>query len=196
MRYAMNYEQRFALLAADEHYAQELQRPPNPGSNLSRTNPGGGMQGGGAISQQIDQVGLPAGAAWRRRRRLDAVPRRLRGQRPQAPRARRSAAEAVHVERQATVRKGRQVQRRQQQAQPRQRRAHDQHPDAGDDVPASARQRALRVHRRRRRDHRRPHPAEGDLQGSGAADADQDDARPRPRADRDSSGSIRSTARW
>ena len=53
MRYAMNYEQRFALLAADEHYVQELQRPPNPGSNLSRSNPGGGMQGGGAISQQI-----------------------------------------------------------------------------------------------------------------------------------------------
>ena len=48
MRYTMNYEQRFALLAADEHYVQELQRPPNPGSNLSRANPGGGMQGGGA----------------------------------------------------------------------------------------------------------------------------------------------------
>ena len=31
MRYTMNYEQRFALLAADEHYVQELQRPPNPG---------------------------------------------------------------------------------------------------------------------------------------------------------------------
>jgi hypothetical protein len=53
MRYSMNYEQRFFLLAADEHYVQELQRPPNPGSNLSRANPGGGMQGGGAISQQI-----------------------------------------------------------------------------------------------------------------------------------------------
>jgi hypothetical protein len=52
MRYTMNYEQRFALLAAEEHYVQELQRPPNPGSNLSRSNPGGGMQGGGAISQQ------------------------------------------------------------------------------------------------------------------------------------------------
>jgi hypothetical protein len=53
MRYTMNYEQRFFLLAADEQYVQELQRPPNPGSNLSRANPGGGMQGGGAISQQI-----------------------------------------------------------------------------------------------------------------------------------------------
>jgi hypothetical protein len=53
MRYTMNYEQRFVLLAADEHYSQELQRPPNPGNNLSRSNPGGGMQGGGAVSQQI-----------------------------------------------------------------------------------------------------------------------------------------------
>jgi hypothetical protein len=52
MRYTMNYEQRFMLLAADEHYEQVLQRPPNPGSNLSRANPGGGMQGGGPISTQ------------------------------------------------------------------------------------------------------------------------------------------------
>lgn len=52
MRYTMNYEQRFMLLAADEHYEQELQRPPNPGSNLSRSNPGGGMQGGGPIATQ------------------------------------------------------------------------------------------------------------------------------------------------
>ncbi len=53
MRYTMNYEQRFALLAADETYQQELQRPPNPGNNLSRANPGGGMQGGGPVSQQV-----------------------------------------------------------------------------------------------------------------------------------------------
>src|SRR4051812_45583001 len=51
MRYAMNYEQQFALLAAEEHYDQQILRPPNPGSNLSRSNPGGGMQGGGPISQ-------------------------------------------------------------------------------------------------------------------------------------------------
>ena len=50
MRYAMNYEQRCALLAADEHYVQELLRPPNPGDNLSRSNPGGGMRGGGQMS--------------------------------------------------------------------------------------------------------------------------------------------------
>jgi hypothetical protein len=52
MRYAMNYEQRFALLAADEHYVQELLRPPNPGDNLSRSNPGGGMRGGGQMNLQ------------------------------------------------------------------------------------------------------------------------------------------------
>lgn len=52
MRYTMNYEQRFMLLAADEHYDQQLLRPPNPGSNLSRSNPGGGMQGGGAMATQ------------------------------------------------------------------------------------------------------------------------------------------------
>ena len=50
MRYATNYEQQFALLVAEEHYEQVIQRPPNPGTNLSRTNPGGGMQGGGPIS--------------------------------------------------------------------------------------------------------------------------------------------------
>jgi len=53
MRYATNYEQGFALLVADEQYVQELQRPPNPGTNLSRSNPGGGMQGGGAVSSQV-----------------------------------------------------------------------------------------------------------------------------------------------
>ncbi|HEX6161879.1 MAG TPA: hypothetical protein VFZ31_00840 [Vicinamibacterales bacterium] len=52
MRYAMNYEQRFALLAADEHYVQEVVRPPNPGDNLSRSNPGGGMRGGGQMNLQ------------------------------------------------------------------------------------------------------------------------------------------------
>ncbi len=53
MRYATNYEQGFALLVADEHYVQELQRPPNPGTNLSRSNPGGGMQAPGAVSSLV-----------------------------------------------------------------------------------------------------------------------------------------------
>jgi hypothetical protein len=52
MRYVMNYEQQFAVLASEEHYVQELQRPPNPGDNLSRSNPGGGMRAGGAINVQ------------------------------------------------------------------------------------------------------------------------------------------------
>jgi hypothetical protein len=52
MRYTMNYEQRFALLVADEHYVQEVLRPPNPGDNLTRANPGGGMRGGGQMSHR------------------------------------------------------------------------------------------------------------------------------------------------
>lgn len=53
MRYVMAYEQKFTLLAADETYVQELQRPPNPGDNLSRTNPGGGMRAGGTMSRLV-----------------------------------------------------------------------------------------------------------------------------------------------
>ena len=53
MRYVMNYEQQFALLLSEEHYVQELQRPPNPGDNLSRSNPGGGMRAGGAMSRLL-----------------------------------------------------------------------------------------------------------------------------------------------
>jgi hypothetical protein len=53
MRYVMAYEQKFAFLAADEVYVQELQRPANPGDNLSRTNPGGGMRAGGAMSRLV-----------------------------------------------------------------------------------------------------------------------------------------------
>ena len=53
MRYVIAYEQKFTLLAADETYVQEVQRPPNPGDNLSRTNPGGGMRAGGAMSRLV-----------------------------------------------------------------------------------------------------------------------------------------------
>ena len=49
----MAYEQKFALLVAEETYVQELQRPPNPGDNLSQRNPGGGMRAGGAIERRI-----------------------------------------------------------------------------------------------------------------------------------------------
>ena len=54
MRYVMAYEQKFALLVAAETYVQELQRPPNPGDNLSQRNPGGGMRAGGAIELHGD----------------------------------------------------------------------------------------------------------------------------------------------
>ena len=53
MRYVMAYEQKFALLVADETSVQELQRPSNPGDNLSRSNPGGGMRAGGAMERKI-----------------------------------------------------------------------------------------------------------------------------------------------
>jgi hypothetical protein len=53
MRYVINYEQQFALLVSEEHYTQELQRPPNPGDNLSQRNPGGGMRAGGQQNLQI-----------------------------------------------------------------------------------------------------------------------------------------------
>jgi hypothetical protein len=53
MRYVMAYEQKFSLLAAEETYVQELQRPPNPGDNLSRTNPGGGMRAGGSMNRLV-----------------------------------------------------------------------------------------------------------------------------------------------
>ena len=53
MRYAMAYEQTFALLAADELSVQELQRPPNPGDNLSQRNPGGGMRAGGEVGRIV-----------------------------------------------------------------------------------------------------------------------------------------------
>jgi hypothetical protein len=42
-RYVLSYETGFFVLAMDEEYVQWLERPDNPGSNLSRANPGGGM---------------------------------------------------------------------------------------------------------------------------------------------------------
>ena len=51
MRYVLSYEQAFSLLVSEEYYVQQSRRPPSPGTNLSRTNPGGGMQGNGAINE-------------------------------------------------------------------------------------------------------------------------------------------------
>jgi hypothetical protein len=53
MRYVVAYEQKFSLLVSEELYVQELQRPPNPGSNLSRSNPGGGMVAPGTVKRQV-----------------------------------------------------------------------------------------------------------------------------------------------
>jgi hypothetical protein len=53
MRYVMAYEQQFALLAAEETSVQELQRPTNPGDNLSQRNPGGGMRAGGVVGRVV-----------------------------------------------------------------------------------------------------------------------------------------------
>ena len=47
-RYVVDYEQTFSVLASDEEYVQWTERPTNPGTNLSRSNPGGGMQSPGA----------------------------------------------------------------------------------------------------------------------------------------------------
>lgn len=42
-RYVVDYESSFSILALDQETVQWLERPVNPGTNLSRTNPGGGM---------------------------------------------------------------------------------------------------------------------------------------------------------
>ena len=51
--YVTNYESAFSLLVAEEHYVQEIRRPVNPGSNLSRSNPGGGITGGDVVRRQV-----------------------------------------------------------------------------------------------------------------------------------------------
>lgn len=51
-RYVMGYEASFWLLAMDEEYVQWLERPTNPGSNISRANPGGGMLPGQQLNKR------------------------------------------------------------------------------------------------------------------------------------------------
>ena len=48
-RYVLAYEQSFSFLVSDEVYVQEIRRPSNPGTNLSRNNPDGGMMAGGPM---------------------------------------------------------------------------------------------------------------------------------------------------
>jgi hypothetical protein len=68
-RYVQDYERSFALLACDEEYVQWLERPNNPGSNLSRSNPGGGMVAGGQRDRRVVRgdfvlVQLGDGKGW------------------------------------------------------------------------------------------------------------------------------------
>jgi hypothetical protein len=68
-RYVLAYEQSFSFLVSDEVYVQEIRRPPNPGTNLTRNNPGGGMLAGGPMKvQQLRSdyllVHLGGGAGW------------------------------------------------------------------------------------------------------------------------------------
>ena len=51
-RYVIAYEGSFWLLAMDEEYVQWLERPTNPGSNISRANPGGGMLPGQQLNRR------------------------------------------------------------------------------------------------------------------------------------------------
>jgi hypothetical protein len=67
--YVSEYEKTLSLLVSEEYYVQEIRRPLNPGANLSRTNPGGGMQGGDVRSRRVLRsdyllVQLGPGAGW------------------------------------------------------------------------------------------------------------------------------------
>jgi hypothetical protein len=67
--YVAGYEKAFSLLVSEERYTQTIERPLNAGSNLSRTNPGGGMIGGNVVRQQIIRsdyllVQLGEGGGW------------------------------------------------------------------------------------------------------------------------------------
>src|SRR5262245_34236063 len=68
-RYVIDYEQAFSLLVSDEDYVQWIERPTNPGTNLDRANPGGGMIGGGPrktvnIKSDYVLVQLGEGQGW------------------------------------------------------------------------------------------------------------------------------------
>jgi hypothetical protein len=67
--YVTAYEQAFSLLVSEEHYTQEVRQPTNAGSNLSRTNPGGGIGGGHVPKRRVLKsdyllVHLGPGAGW------------------------------------------------------------------------------------------------------------------------------------
>jgi len=68
-RYTVGYESSFWLLAMDEESLQWLERPNNPGTNLTRANPGGGMVAGGRLQRRTVKseyllVQLGPGRGW------------------------------------------------------------------------------------------------------------------------------------
>ena len=74
-QYVADYERRFSLLVAEEHYVQEIRRPDTAavgGGNLTRANPGGGFAPGGgggvterrALRSDYLLVRLDAGSGW------------------------------------------------------------------------------------------------------------------------------------
>lgn len=77
MRYVMAYEEKFSLLVAEETYVQELQRPPNPGDNLTQRNPGqltaeAAKHNVGNVARTIN---IPTLAPWSRPTSTPPIPR-------------------------------------------------------------------------------------------------------------------------
>ena len=67
--YVADYEKAFSLLVSEEFYVQEIRRPVMAGTNISRTNPGGGVSGGDVVRKQVLKsdyllVQLGPGAGW------------------------------------------------------------------------------------------------------------------------------------
>ena len=67
--YVTDYEQAFSVLVSEERYVQEIRRPIDSGSNLSRINPGGGIQGGNTIQRLVLRsdyllVQVGSGGGW------------------------------------------------------------------------------------------------------------------------------------
>ena len=129
MRYTMNYEQRFALLAADEHYVQELQRPPNPGSTCRAPIPAAACRAAAPINQQIIksdfllvQLGGDGEGFMPFRDTYEVKGRKLR-ERDDRLLKLFTSNDKERFEKAAALSE------RQRQAQSRQRRADDQHPD-------------------------------------------------------------------
>lgn len=67
--YVAEFERQFHVLAAEEEYVQEIRRNDAVGGNLTRANPGGGFQPGGAVRRHIIRsdfalLRLDGGGGW------------------------------------------------------------------------------------------------------------------------------------